>query len=201
MDDFLLTFVPLFVAVDPLGVLPLFLGLTHNMETRDVRRAIYRSVATAAMLALGFAAGGPLVLEVLGITVEDFQIAGGLLLLALALRELLTEKELQQRVDMSSVGVGVVPLGVPLITGPAVLTTSMLQVDQYGLILVGMAIIANMLIAGLVFRFGNALRRLLGSSGASIASKISNLILAAIGVMMLRQGFQGLFAAAVGEAI
>lgn len=201
MDDFLLTFVPMFVAVDPLGVLPLFLGLTHNMETRDVRRAIYRSVATATILALAFAAGGPVVLEVLGITVEDFQIAGGLLLLALALRELLTEKELQQRVDMSSVGVGVVPLGVPLITGPAVLTTSMLQVDQYGLILVGMAIIANMLIAGLVFRFGNALRRLLGSSGTSIASKISNLILAAIGVMMLRQGFQGLFAAAVGEAI
>lgn len=201
MDDFLLTFVPLFVAVDPLGVLPLFLGLTHNMERRDVRRVIYRSVATAALLALGFAAGGPLVLEVLGITVEDFQIAGGLLLLALALRELLTEKELQQRVDMSSVGVGVVPLGVPLITGPAVLTTSMLQVDQYGLILVGMAIVANMAIAGLVFRFGNALRRVLGSSGASIASKISNLILAAIGVMMVRQGFQGLFAAAVGEAI
>lgn len=201
MDDFLLTFVPLFVAVDPLGVLPLFLGLTHNMERRDVRRVIYRSVATAALLALGFAAGGPLVLEVLGITVEDFQIAGGLLLLALALRELLTEKELQQRVDMRSIGVGVVPLGVPLITGPAVLTTSMLQVDQYGLILVGMAIVANMAIAGLVFRFGNALRRVLGSSGASIASKISNLILAAIGVMMVRQGFQGLFAAAVGEAI
>lgn len=201
MDDFLLTFVPLFVAVDPLGVLPLFLGLTHNMETRDVRRAIYRSVTTATILALGFAAGGPVVLEVLGITVEDFQIAGGLLLLALALRELLTEKELQQRVDLSSVGVGVVPLGVPLITGPAVLTTAMLQVDQYGLMLVGMAIVANMLIAGLVFRFGNALRRVLGSSGASIASKISNLILAAIGVMMLRQGFQGLFAAAVGEAI
>jgi len=141
------------------------------------------------------------VLEVLGVTVEDFQIAGGLLLLALALRELLTEKELHQRVDMSSIGVGVVPLGVPLITGPAVLTTSMLQVDQYGLVLVGIAIVANMIIAGLVFRFGSALRRLLGSSGASIASKVANLILAAIGVMMLRQGFQGLFAAAVGEAI
>lgn len=201
MDDFWLTFVPLFVAVDALGVLPLFLGLTHHMEARDVRRAIYRSVATATVIALGFAAAGPLVLEVLGVTVEDFQIAGGLLLLALALRELLTEKELQQRVDMSSIGVGVVPLGVPLITGPAVLTTSMLQVDQYGLFLVGMAIVANMIIAGLVFRFGGALRRLLGSSGASIASKIANLILAAIGVMMLRQGFQGLFAAAVGEAI
>ena len=198
MDDFWLSFVPLFVAVDALGVLPLFLALTHNMETRDVRRTGYRSVATAAVLALAFAAGGPLVLELLGITVEDFMIAGGLLLLALAVRELLTEKELAHRVDAG--GLGVVPLGVPLITGPAVFTTSILLTDQFGLFLVSAAILANMLIVALVFRFGSALRRILGSSGASIASKVANLFLAAIAVMMIRRGLEGLLAVA-GEAV
>jgi multiple antibiotic resistance protein len=198
MDEFLLAFVPLFVAVDALGTLPLFLGLTHNLEPRDMRRIAWRSVLTAAVIALAFAAGGPPLLEVLGITVEDFMIAGGLLLLALAVRELLTEKELAHRIDAA--GLGVVPLGVPLVAGPAVFTTSILLVDQYGLILVSLAIAANMLLAWLVFRFAPALRRVLGSSGASIASKIANLFLAAIGVMMIRRGFEGLFAVA-GEVV
>ena len=198
MDDFWLSFVPLFVAVDALGALPLFLGLTSNMEPRDARRMSFRSVTTATVIALAFATLGPLLLELLGITVEEFMIAGGLLLLALAVRELLTEKELAHRVDAASLGV--VPLGVPLIAGPAVFATSMLLVDQYGLFLVGLAILANMLIAGLVFRFGGLLRHFLGSSGASIASKVANLFLAAIGVMMVHKGIEGLFAVA-GEAV
>lgn len=201
MDDFWLVFVPLFVSVDALGVLPLFLGLTHRMEPKDVRRAVYRSVLAATAIALAFAGLGSMVLELLGVTVEDFMIAGGLLLMALALRELLTEKDLQQRVDLDAVGVGVVPLGVPLITGPAVLTTSLLLTDQHGLYLVGAAIVANMAIAGLVFRFGALVRRILGSSGASIVSKIANLILAALGVMMVREGFASLFADAAGQAV
>jgi multiple antibiotic resistance protein len=201
MDDFWLVFVPLFVSVDALGVLPLFLGLTHRMEPKDVRRAVYRSVLAAMVIALAFAGLGSMVLELLGVTVEDFMIAGGLLLMALALRELLTEKELQQRVDLNAVGVGVVPLGVPLITGPAVLTTSMLLTDQYGLYLVGIAIVANMAIAGLVFRFGGLVRRILGSSGASVVSKIANLILAALGVMMVRQGIVNLFADTAGQSV
>jgi multiple antibiotic resistance protein len=201
MDDFWLVFVPLFVSVDALGVLPLFLGLTHRMEPKDVQRAVYRSVLAAMVIALAFAGLGSMLLELLGVTVEDFMIAGGLLLMALALRELLTEKELQQRVDLNAVGVGVVPLGVPLITGPAVLTTSMLLTDQYGLYLVGIAIVANMAIAGLVFRFGGLVRRILGSSGASILSKIANLILAALGVMMVRQGIVNLFADTAGQSV
>jgi multiple antibiotic resistance protein len=198
MDEFLLAFVPLFVAVDALGTLPLFLGLTHKLEPRDMRRIAWRSVLAAAVIALAFAAGGPPLLELLGITVEDFMIAGGLLLLALAVRELLTEKELAHRIDAA--GLGVVPLGVPLVAGPAVFTTSILLVDQYGLVLVSLAIAANMLIAWLVFRFAPALRRVLGASGASIASKLANLFLAAIGVMMIRRGIEGLFAVA-GEMV
>lgn len=201
MEDFWLVFVPLFVSVDAFGVLPLFLGLTHRMESKDVRRAITRSVLAATLIALAFASLGSMVLELLGVTVEDFMIAGGLLLMALAVKELLTEKELHQRVDLGAVGLGVVPLGVPLITGPAVLTTSMLLTDQYGLQVVAVAIIANMLFAGLVFRFGGLVRRILGGSGASILSKIANLILAALGVMMIRQGFAGLFADAAGQAV
>lgn len=199
VDSFLLSFVPLFVAVDALGALPLFLALTRNMDAADTRRIAVRSIVTAAVIALGFAAAGPALLELIGITVEDFMIGGGLLLLALSVRELLTEKELPRGADAAAVGV--VPLGVPLVAGPAVFTTSVLLVDQFGLLIVCIAIVANMLIAALVFRFGGAVRRAIGTSGASIASKIANLLLAAIGVMMIRRGFEDLFSAAQGVAV
>lgn len=192
MKDFWLAFVPLFVAVDVIGVLPLFLSMTHNMEPQDVRRIVVRSIATAAVFALFFAAAGPAALKLLGITVLDFMVAGGALLLALALRELLAEKEPQHTIE--HMGLGVVPLGVPLVTGPAVLTTSILLVDQYGLPVTGSAIAANMLLAGLAFRFGGMLRHVLGSTGTSILSKVANLFLAAIGVMMVRRGVEGFLA-------
>ncbi len=192
MKDFWLAFVPLFVAVDVIGVLPLFLSMTRNMEPHDVRRIVVRSIATAAVFALFFAAAGPAALKLLGITVLDFMVAGGALLLALALRELLAEKEPQHTIE--HMGLGVVPLGVPLVTGPAVLTTSILLVDQYGLPVTGSAIAANMLLAGLAFRFSGVLRHVLGSTGTSILSKVANLFLAAIGVMMVRRGVEGFLA-------
>jgi multiple antibiotic resistance protein len=199
IDSFLLSFVPLFVAVDALGALPLFLALTRNMDPADARRTAWRSIVTAALIALAFAAGGPAVLELIGITVEDFMIAGGLLLVALAVRELLGEKEPPRGADAA--GIGVVPLGVPLVAGPAVFTTSLLLVDQFGLLVVSAAILANMLIAALAFRFAGGVRRAIGVSGASIASKIAILLLAAIGVMMIRRGFEDLLAAAEGVGI
>lgn len=194
MSDFWLCFVPLFVAVDVLGVLPIFLAMTHGMEAPDVRRIVYRSVATALAIALVFAAAGPQLLHLLGITVTDFRVAGGTLLLALAVRELVVDKE-PHRGEM--IALGAVPLGVPLITGPAVLTTSILLVDRYGLLSTSAAIVANMLIAGLVFRSGGTLRHYLGSAGSTIASKVANLFLAAIGVMMIRQGIETLLTTGV----
>lgn len=192
MNDFWLCFVPLFVAVDALGVLPIFLGLTHGLDQRDVRRIVHQSVATAAGLALVFAAAGSQLLRLLGISVPDFMVAGGILLLALAVRDLVLDKEPQHHSGMGAVGA--VPLGVPLIAGPAVLTTSILLVNQYGIVQTGAALVANILLAGLVFRFGARLKHFLGSAGSVIASKVANLFLAAIGVMMARKGIEALLA-------
>lgn len=188
MKDFWLCFVPLFVAVDALGVLPAFIALTQGIEPLKVRRVIYQSVATAMLVALGFLALGTALLELLGITVADFMVAGGLLLFALAIGDLLASNKLQRGVDPNSLGV--VPLGVPLIAGPAVLTTSVLLVNQFGVVNTAAAIIANILFAGLVFRFSGLIGRVLGTVGARIASKIAMLFLAAIAVMMVRKGIE-----------
>ena len=184
MKTFLLCFVPLFVAVDAVGVLPVFLGLTQGCAPQDLRRTIRRSVLTAGAVALLFMAVGKGIMQLLGITIADFKVAGGLLLFALALAELVGSGKSHLEVE----SLGAVPLGVPLITGPAVLVTSILLVDLYGVAPTAGAIIANVLIAGVVFSFAEIINRLLGKAGASIVSKIAHLLLAAIAVMMVRKG-------------
>lgn len=188
MKEFWLCFVPLFVAVDAIGVLPTFLSLSQGMEPGQVRRAIYQSMATAAAVALAFLALGTAILDLLGITVADFMVAGGILLFVLAMGDLLANEKLQRRVDADSLGA--VPLGVPLITGPAVLVTSMLLLNQYGAAWTAAAIVANIVIAGLVFRFAAGIGRVLGRVGEKIVSKIAMLLLAAIAVMMVRKGIE-----------
>lgn len=195
MIEFWLCFVPLFVAVDAVGVMPIFLSLTQGMDRDKVRQAIYRSVATATVVALAFLVLGTAILDLLGITVADFMVAGGILLFVLAIGDLLANEKLQRQVDVNSLGA--VPLGVPLITGPAVLTTSMLLLNQYGAAWTAAAIIANILIAGTVFFFASTIGRVLGQVGEKIISKIAMLLLAAIGVMMVRKGVEAFIAVGI----
>jgi multiple antibiotic resistance protein len=186
LKAFLLCFVPLFVAVDAIGILPLFLTLTRDTPGKTVHRIIGQSVCTAAAVALLFALAGPALLRLLGITVADFMIAGGILLFVVSMRDITTTDKSERRLDTD--GLGAVPLGVPLITGPAVLTTSILLVDQQGFVPTSAALVVNILIVGTLFWFGEALNRVLGKAGAGTLSKISSLLLAAIGVMLVRKG-------------
>lgn len=195
MIEFWLCFVPLFVAVDAVGVLPIFLSLTQGMERHRMHQTVYRSVVTATGVALAFLALGTATLHLLGITVADFMVAGGILLFMLALGDLLANEKLQRQIDSNNLGV--VPLGVPLITGPAVLITSMLLLNQYGAGWTAAAIVANILIAGIVFFYSGTISRVLGQVGEKIISKIAMLLLAAIGVMMVRKGIESFPAAGI----
>jgi multiple antibiotic resistance protein len=186
MKTFWICFVPLFVAVDALGILPMFLTLTEGIPPPQRQRIVRQSVATAAAVALAFLAVGTGLLRLLGITVADFMVAGGILLFAISLSDLLRFEKAQRRVDPD--GIGAVPIGVPLITGPAVLTTSLLLLNEHGLLATGTAVLLNVAIAGVVFSFADAIDRILGTAGAKTLSKIAGLLLAAIAVMMVRKG-------------
>jgi multiple antibiotic resistance protein len=193
MKTFWLCFVPLFVAVDAIGVLPLFMNLTDGVDTGRVRRIVVQSVVTALVVSLVFCAIGEFLLSVLGITVSDFMIAGGTLLFALSLYDLLALEKHQRRLDVASLGA--VPVGVPLIVGPAVLTTTILLLRQApsAALVVAAAVAVNILIAGVVLWFSNAIIRVIGKTGAKTVSKLASLLLAAIGVMMVRKGIFLLF--------
>jgi multiple antibiotic resistance protein len=186
MKEFLLCFVPLFVAVDAVGVLPLFLSLTEGLKKEKMNKIILQSTITAILVALAFLALGKIILNLLGVTVADFMIAGGSLLFVLSLRDMLAVEKKKPVVDIDSVGA--VPIGVPLIVGPAVLTTMMLLVDQHGVKITVSAIILNILLTSVILIFSGNIYKLLGKAGSKTVSKLASLILAAIGVMMARKG-------------
>lgn len=186
MKQFWMCFVPLFVAVDAIGAVPLFLAFTQGMNWLKSFKIIVESVLTAAIVALTFLFGGRELLRLLGISMSDFMVAGGIIIFVIAITNVLSSEKIQKR--MLQGGLGAVPLGVPLITGPAVLATSLLLLDTYGSFMTATALVLNILTAGLLFLFSSQLNRILGKAGATILSKIANLLMASIGVMMIRKG-------------
>lgn len=189
--NFVQAFVPIFFAVDAIGVLPLFIGLTEGIEPADRRRVIRQSLITAFLVAVGFVVLGKSVFRLMGIQISDFMVAGGVLLFAIALMDMVSERQYSHRAVTT---IGAVPLGTPLIIGPATLTMAIILADVYGLAETLLAIVANIAIAGAVFLSADPLTRLLGQPGSRAVSKVANIILAAIAVMMIRRGLPELVA-------
>ena len=185
LQNIALAFIPIFVAVDALGVLPIFVSLTDGIPPGGKTRVITQSMFTAIGLSVGFILLGQAVFKILGIEMGDFMVAGGAILFCIAIIDILNPVK-KQHVPIQELGA--VPLGTPLIAGPAVLTTSLAVVSQYGLAATLIATTMNILIAGFVFSFSPTLIRLFGDSGTKALSKIMSLLLAAIAVMLVRKG-------------
>ncbi len=191
LKELLLGFIPLFIAMDAVGVLPFVLSITQDMSPKERSRAVREAMITALGLGLGFIAIGKFVFLALDITSADFLIAGGLLLLALSVKDIVTGKILEASASIMEQTVGVVPLGTPLVVGPAVLTTLLLLIEQYSIWVVLVCFILNLAFAWLVFIQANRVARFLGPAGLKATSKIASLLLAAIAVKMIRLGLQG----------
>lgn len=190
MMQFFACFIPLFVAVDPLGIIPVYLGLTEGMPPRELKKVIVSTLSTAIVVAAAFLLLGKGIFVFLGISVDDFKIAGGIILLLIALEMVLSGHEREHRWDRS---VGIVPLGVPLIVGPASITTMLIQIDVYPIYFVIAGLAANLAIVAIVFVYSRYIARVLGTGGMTAVSKLIGLFLAAIAVMMIRVGIQGAF--------
>jgi multiple antibiotic resistance protein len=188
IQEFGLTFVPLFVAMDAVGVLPILVPLTGDMKPAERSRTVRLAVITALGLGLGFVAIGKGIFLFLGIEVSDFLIGGGLILFLLAAKDLITGKMVESQASVGVGMLGVVPIGTPLVVGPAVLTTLLILIDQYSVVIVTISFILNLAIGWLLFTQANRVVRFLGQGGVRAASKIISLFLAAIAIKMIRQG-------------
>ncbi len=190
--EVLLCFVPLFVAMDAVGAVPVYVALTDGLSAEERGRVTRQSLVTALVVGAVFLAAGRPLFDLLNITVDDFKIAGGLVLLVFAILELVGEEKSAPAGE--SAMVGVVPLGVPLISGPAVLTTLVILKDQFTVLPTALAFLANVAVVGLAFFNSERLLRVLGPAGTKGLSKVTALILAAIAVMMIRVGVQSILA-------
>ncbi len=189
LHPFLLSVIPILVAVDAPGSLPLFVGMTEEMADAERQKTVRQSILTAFLVTIGFVVLGQAVFAALGIKVEDFMIAGGVLLLVIAITDILTAGE---RRKTPGATFGVVPLGTPLIAGPATLTTTLVLVGQYGYVPVIVSLIVNILLAWLIFAQAGRIIRLIGINGSRALAKVASLLLAAIAVKLIRSGIMEL---------
>jgi multiple antibiotic resistance protein len=185
MKQFLLSFIPIFVAMDAIGVMPMYIGFTEHLKKHDKRKIITQSIITAFIIGIVFVFLGTWIFKILGVMVSDFKIAGGLVLLVIALRDILQRGK---EPHLSTQTMGAVPIGTPLITGPAVLTTIVMMVDSYGLLLTVSSFVVNLAITWVIFINAEKISDVLGRAGSKAVSKIAHLLLAAIAVMMIRKG-------------
>jgi len=189
LETFLLAFIPLFVAIDVFGVLPLFVGITEGMDERSRRKLTVEATATAFIISLVFLVAGKLLFSFLGITESDFRVGGGIVLLVLAVSDLLFSPGEKRMPDSMP---GVVPIGIPLIMGPAALTTIIFLVHTYGYVWAVASLLTNMIIVLVVFTLSGRVTAIMGRAGSRATAKVAALFLAGIAVMMIRSGVQAM---------
>jgi multiple antibiotic resistance protein len=186
----LLSFIPLFVAIDIIGTVPIFLGYTHGIAGFQRKKLIFEAILAAFIVANLFILSGKLILDFMGITIDDFRIAGGIILLILSITDILSSSDSFKK---PSADIGVVPLGIPLIMGPAALTTIIILVRNFGYFPTIISMALNLFIAWLVLVNARWLLKIMGDGGSRAFAKIASLFLAAIAVMMIRVGVLNIF--------
>lgn len=194
VELFLLSFIPLFVAMDIIGTAPLFLGYTHGISDFQRRKLIIEALLTAFIVANVFLVSGRLVLNFLGITIDDFRIAGGIILLILSITDIMSASGSAETRRNPGSDIGVVPLGIPLIMGPAALTTILILVDNFGYVPTIISMVLNFIVVWIVLVNAKWLIKLIGNGGSKAFAKIASLFLAAIAVMMIRVGVLNIIA-------
>jgi multiple antibiotic resistance protein len=187
---FLLSFIPLFVAIDIIGTVPIFIGYTQGIPVYQRKKLIFEAILAAFIVANLFIISGKLILDFMGITIDDFRIAGGIILLIISISDILSSSESLRK---PSTDIGVVPLGIPLIMGPAALTTIIILVRNFGYVPTIVSMALNLFIAWLVLVNARWLLKIMGDGGSKAFAKIASLFLAAIAVMMIRVGVLNIF--------
>src|SRR5574338_1337487 len=176
VHKFFVAFIPIFVAIDAIGLVAMFLGLAGDTPREQRQREGFIAIFTALCISIGFIFLGKIIFTALGITVADFQVAGGLILLSIAGRELLNVAPASRE---ATDDFGVVPLGMPLIAGPALLTALLILVDTVGLVFTIAALLLNLALVVVAFWNADLVAHWMGRQGLRGVSKIVALLLAA----------------------
>jgi multiple antibiotic resistance protein len=186
-QDFVFTFIPLFIVIDTLGNLPIVLAIGEGMTQVARHRMIHVAMITASVVGLIFLFFGKFILDAMNISVGALTIAGGIILFVLSIRYLLSGRLIKaDREEM----VAIVPIGTPLVVGPATITTLLLLSVDYPLGIVLLSLAVNLFISWIVFLSGTRIVHFLGKGGLKAFSQVFNLLLAAIAISMIIHGLE-----------
>jgi len=189
VDELLRATVSLFIVMDPIGLVPLIVSLTSNLTKEQSRRVIRSTIYTAAALLIAFALAGHQILQVFGISIESFSIAGGILLLLLSFELLLKGWELKG----NAIEMGAVPLAFPLLVGPGAITTTIITLERYGMAVALLSVAIAIALTLLIFSSMHLLYRLLGQLGSLIVSRVMAILIAAIAIEFIISGIENIF--------
>lgn len=190
-NDIITSVIALFVVIDPIGNIPLFIAFTKKLEKAEHKTVSKTAIITAAALLLLFGIAGTQILGLFGITIFSFMIAGGTLLFIIAI-ELLTYGE-WRFVSKVKEDIGVVPIAFPLLAGPGSITAVIISYQTSGFLITFFSIIVVMTITYVILRMVNPIYKILGNRGSMIVSRVFAVIIAAIAVEYIVEGIKNLF--------
>jgi multiple antibiotic resistance protein len=176
----------LFIVVDPFGNIPIFIGLTEKMDTQQRKRIFKSATLIGFILLLVFSLVGQQILAFFNISIYSFMIAGGVLLLIIAIK-LLIEDEWKKPAS-SPEKLSSVPIAVPLLVGPGAMTTTMLNFQEFGIFITVAAVAIVFLVVWLVLKLIDPINRFMGKAGAAIITRIMALLIAAIAIQYIING-------------
>lgn len=191
-SDFLSALIPatiaLFIIVDPFGNIPIFIGLTDKIEPAGRRKVFNVATLVGVVLLLFFAFLGQEVFAIFGLSIYAFEIAGGILLLIIAIRILVTGSSSSQTSIESPESLGAVPIAMPLLVGPGAITTTIFNLQSYGTLVAIVAVIIVLSVTWVILRFINGIYRILGKTGSVVIARVMALLIAGIAIQYILTG-------------
>jgi multiple antibiotic resistance protein len=188
--------IALFIVVDPLGNVPIFLGLTKNMDETQRKNTFRSAIITGLMLLFLFTFAGQQILNLFGISLNSFMVAGGLLLLIIAVRLLVAGG--WQEPSTSPESIGAVPIGFPLLVGPGAITATILILQSSGVFVTVISVLITFVIVWLILRFINPIYKILGKNGSLVVTRLMAMFIAAIAVQYIVEGVKNLLEKELG---
>ncbi len=179
--------IALFIIVDPFGNIPIFMGLTENVPESKRKKIYNTAVIVGTVLLLVFAFTGTEILNIFGLSIYSFEVAGGILLLIIAIRILIMGSMHENAESPESLGA--VPIAIPLLVGPGAITTTIfsIQLDETAIPAI-IAVIIVMAITWVILRYIDGIYKLLGKTGSIIIARVMALLIAAIAVQYILAG-------------
>jgi multiple antibiotic resistance protein len=177
--------IALFIIVDPFGNIPIFVGLTENITEAQRKKTFNTAMLVAFLLLLVFSFTGQGIFAIFGLSIYSFEVAGGILLLIIAVRILISG--FRENAE-SPESLGAVPIATPLLVGPGAITTTILNLQAYGTVISILSVIAVLSVTWVILRFISGIYKVLGKIGSLVIAKVMALLIAGIAVQYILIG-------------